>query len=235
MRSSLAITGVLAALIIAFTTSGVLAAEEASSIARGGRLYDKFWGENKLAQPTANHAAYANKAGKYDKDASWRCKECHGWDYKGKDGAYGSGGHATGIVGIQGAAGKDPSAIAAILKDKTHGYGDAQLSAQDLHDLAMFVSKGQVDMSQYIDYAAKKPKGDAAKGEGYFNTICANCHGVDGKKINNAPPLGSLQNPQEMLHKVLNGQAGQNMPALRLIDRQVAVDLVAHMMTLPQQ
>ncbi|MDK9722147.1 MAG: cytochrome c [Rhodospirillales bacterium] len=235
MRTSLKIKALLVVLAIAFTGTGAFAAEEASSIARGGRLYDKFWGENKLAQPTDNHKAFANKAGKYDKDASWRCKECHGWDYKGKDGSYASGGHATGIVGIQGAAGKDPAAVAAILKDKTHGYGAAQLSDADIHDLAMFVAKGQVDMSKYIDYAAKKPKGDAAKGEGYYNTICANCHGLDGKKINNAPPLGSLQNPQEMLHKVLNGQPGQNMPALRLLDLQIAVDLVAYMMTLPQQ
>jgi len=22
---------------------------------------------------------------------TWRCKECHGWDYMGVDGAYGSG------------------------------------------------------------------------------------------------------------------------------------------------
>ena len=221
-------------LMLAFT-GAVQAAEEASSIARGGRLYDKFWGENKTAKPADNHAGYANKAGKYDKDASWRCKECHGWDYKGRDGAYGSGGHATGIVGIQGAAGKDPAAVLAILKDKNHGYSEAQLSAKDRQDIALFVSKGQVDMAKVIDYAAKKPRGDAARGEGYFNTLCANCHGVDGKKINNAPPLGSLQNPQEMLHKVLNGQPGENMPALRLLDHQVALDLVAHMLTLPQQ
>jgi cytochrome c553 len=211
------------------------AAEEASSIARGGRLYDKFWGENKLAQPTDDHAAYPNKGGKYGKDASWRCKECHGWDYKGHTGAYGSGGHATGIVGIQGAAGKDPAYVVNLLKGKVHGYTDAQLSAHDMQDLALFVSKGQVDMAKYIDYPTKKAKGDATKGEGYFNTLCANCHGFDGKKINNAPPLGSLQNPQEMLHKVLNGQPGQNMPALRLLDIQISVDLVAHMLTLPQQ
>jgi len=228
----------LAAIVfgVAWMAAGTTqAAEEASSIARGGRLYDKFWAENKQAQPTADHSAYPNKGGKYGKDVSWRCKECHGWDYKGKDGAYASGGHATGIVGIQGAAGKDPASIVAIIKDKTHGYGDAQLSAQDMNDLALFVSRGQVDMAKHIDYPAKKAKGDAAKGEAYFNTLCANCHGVDGKKINNAPPLGSLQNPQEMLHKVLNGQPSQNMPALRLLDHQIAADLVAHMLTLPQQ
>lgn len=223
------------ALTSAATTTVAQAAEEASSISRGGRLYDKFWVETKADAPKTPHAAYPDKAGKYAQDSSWRCKECHGWDYKGKDGAYAKGGHATGIIGITGAAGKDPAAIVAILRNQTHGYDEQKLSAKDAQDLALFVSKGQIDMSQHIDYAAKKPKGDAAKGEGYFNTLCAGCHGTDGKKITNAPPLGSLQNPQEMLHKVLNGQPNQPMPSLRLLAPQIAVDLVSHMMTLPQQ
>ena len=77
------------------------AAETESAVARGGRLYDKFWAENKGAKPEADHAAYPHKGGKYGKDASWRCKECHGWDYLSKDGAYGTGNkHFTGITGI---------------------------------------------------------------------------------------------------------------------------------------
>ncbi len=212
------------------------AASEEASIARGGRLYDKWWAENKAAKPTDDHAAYPNKGGKYGKDVSWRCKECHGWDYKGKDGAYASGGHATGIKGINGAAGKDPAAIVAILKDKTHGYTDAMLSAADMGDLALFVSKGQFDTALHVDAATKKPKGDAVKGEVYFTTLCAGCHGVDGKKVVGAPPLGSVaDNAVEMLHKVTNGQAGEAMPAMRALDRQITVDLVAHLQTLPKQ
>jgi thiosulfate dehydrogenase len=211
------------------------AAETDSAMARGGRLYDKFFAENKTAKPEADHASYPVKGGKYGKDASWRCKECHGWDYKGKDGAYASGGHATGIKGINGAAGKDVAAIVAIMKDDKHGYTDKQLSAHDLNDLALFVSKGQVDTAKYIDATAKKAKGNAAKGEAYFNTLCAGCHGVDGKKIKDAPSLGSLaDNPYEMLHKVLNGQPNEAMPALRALDPQVSVDIVSYLPQLPK-
>jgi thiosulfate dehydrogenase len=218
------------------STSAVMAAETESSIARGGRLYDKWFSENKAAKPTADHAAYPHKGGKYGKDVSWRCKECHGWDYKGKDGAYASGAHATGIKGINGAAGKAPAAVVAILKDKNHAYTDKMLSAGDMNDLALFVSKGQVDMTKHIDYAAKKPKGNAAKGEAYFNTLCAGCHGKDGKKVKDAPALGSVaSNPQEMLHKVLNGQPGESMPALRALNIQISLDLVAHLQTLPKE
>jgi len=231
--------GILATLavaaVVAATGPSAVAAETESAIARGGRLYDKWFAENKAAKPTDDHPAYPHKGGKYGKDASWRCKECHGWDYKGKDGAYASGGHATGIKGIQGAAGKDAAAIVAILKDKNHGYTDAMLSAEDMNDLALFVAQGQTDVSKYYDAATKKPKGDAAKGEAYFNTLCAGCHGKDGKKLKDAPPLGSVaDNVPEMLHKILNGQPGEAMPALRALDPQISADIAAHLQSLPK-
>ena len=228
--------GVISGLIGLTASINVSAAETESAIARGGRLYDKYFKENNTAKPDADHASYPHKGGKYGKDTSWRCKECHGWDYKGKDGAYASGGHATGIKGINGAAGKDTAAVVAILKDAKHGYTDKQLSAKDMEDLALFVSKGQVDMAKYIDAATKKPKGSAAKGEVYFNTLCAGCHGTDGKKVKDGPPLGSVaDNPYEMLHKVMNGQPGEGMPALRALDPQIAVDIVSYLPQLPKQ
>lgn len=211
------------------------AVETDSAIARGGRLYDKFFAENKTTKPEADHAAYPNKGGKYGKDASWRCKECHGWDYQGKDGAYAKGAHATGIKGIQDYAGKDPAAIVAVIKNATHGYTDKQLSAKDMSDLSLFIAKGQVDMDKYIDASTKAVKGNPAKGEAYFNTLCAGCHGTDGKKVKDAPSIGSVAgNPYEMLHKVLNGQPSEAMPSLRALDMQVSVDIVSYLPQLPK-
>lgn len=208
-------------------------AEEDSAIARGGRLYDKFFAENKSAKPTADHPSYI-KGGKYGKENSWRCKECHGWDYKGKDGAYAKGGHFTGIKGIQGAAGKNPAEIAALLRDKTHGYSEAQLSKKDVEDLALFVSKGQGELAKYVD-ASNKSTGNATKGEAYYNTICAGCHGLDGKKVKNAPALGSVaDNAAEMMHKILNGQPGEDMPALRVVEHRIAADIAAYLPKLPK-
>ena len=212
-----------------------MAAESESAIARGGRLYDKFYAENKSTTPELDHKAYPNKGGKYGKDASWRCKECHGWDYQGKDGAYAKGGHATGIKGVKGFAGKDPAAIVAVLGNATHSYTDKHLSAKDMSDLALFIAQGQIDMNKYIDLSSKKVKGDPAKGEVYFNTVCAGCHGTDGKKVKDAPALGSVaDNPWEMLHKVLNGQPAEGMPALRALDIQVSLDIVSYLPQLPK-
>lgn len=222
----------LAAALLGTGASGAVAQEVESSIARGGRLYDKYFAENKSAKPTADHPSYI-KDGKYGKDTSWRCKECHGWDYKGKDGAYAKGGHFTGIKGIQGAAGKDPAMVVALLRDKTHGYTDAQISAKDASDLANFVTKGQGNLAKYLD-AANKSKGDGAKGAAYYNTLCAGCHGEDGKKVKDGPPLGSVaDNGAEMMHKILNGQPAEAMPALRAIDHQVAADIAVHLTKLP--
>jgi cytochrome c2 len=222
-----------AVLSVGLGSSAAFAAETDSAIARGGRLYDKYFGENKTAKPTTDHPSYI-KDGKYGKENSWRCKECHGWDYKGKDGAYAKGGHATGIKGINGAAGKDPAAIVAMLRDKAHGYTEAQLSAKDASDLALFVSKGQSDLAKYLD-ASNKSKGDGAKGEAYFNTLCAGCHGVDGKKIKDGPALGSVaDNGAEMMHKVLNGHPGEAMPAMRALNHQYSADIAAYLTKLPK-
>ena len=227
---------VLSAMLGSALVAPAVAAETESAVARGARLYDKFFAENRSAKPEINHPAYANKAGKYDKDASWRCKECHGWDYRGKDGAYAGGAHATGIAGITAAAGKDPAAIVSVLRNPTHAYTEKQLSTRDANDLALFVSKGQVDTTKYIDVATKRAKGDAAKGEVYFNTVCAGCHGLDGKKVKDAPALGSVaNNAAEMLHKVLNGQPGESMPALRALDPQISVDIVSYLPQLPKE
>ena len=156
------ITGILSLAVFA---SGAAIAETESAKARGGKLYDKWYAVTGAEAPATSHPLYpADKKYAAKPKANWRCKECHGWDYMGADGAYKSGKHASGIKGINGAAGRDTAEIVAILKDEKHGYGD-KLGDADLQDLALFVSEGQVDMDKYIDRASKSPRnGDADKG-----------------------------------------------------------------------
>jgi cytochrome c5 len=235
--------------------SPALESSEMAAIARGGRLYD-HWpkesedahlpfvgtgmnsGEVSLKDAKGNrvHPSYP-KEGKYaGKDGNdWRCKECHGWDYKGVHGAYASGDHHTGIKGIRSAAGKSEAEILKILQDDTHALKDTGLTKRDYRDLALFVAKGQVDMDAYIDPKTKAAKGDTATGRDIFETVCANCHGLKGAAIEEMEPLGKIanKNPWETLHKILNGQPKEEMPAMRAFGAKTAADILAHLQTLP--
>lgn len=220
-----------------------------AALTRGGLLYDKWWKVIDAQPPTQTHTAYP-PAGKYaDKPAdTWRCKECHGWDYMGKDGAYAKGKHHTGIPGIRSMDGAPVAAIVATLKNATHGY-EGRMSNADLNDLALFVSKGQVDMDRYIDRKSRQiSAGDALRGEAYYQTICARCHGAEGLQPKDMKPLGEQVegNPWEVLHKILNGHPGEEMPGFRALGMQmpppwgaselmVPVDVLAYIRTLPKK
>ena len=208
------------------------------SIARGGKLYDKWFKVNTSNAPNMANPAYP-ESGKYKgkKASDWRCKECHGWDYLGKDGAYSSGKHFTGIGGIFQASTMNRTKLASVLRDNNHGYAGNMLSDRDVMDISNFLQEGMVDMDRYIDRSSKKISGDAVKGKSYYQTICTGSHGLDGKAEDEAPPLGKLsnKNPWESLHKILNGQPDAEMPALLALDMQVSVDILAYLQTLPQE
>jgi len=212
--------------------------------AEGGRLYDKWWAELKLAKPMSTHPSYPASGNK--KGAStWRCKECHGWDYKGAEGAYATGSHYTGIKGIQRLSGANQASILAILKDSTHRYGDVMTDAA-LERIADFVSTGQVDNSRYIDPKTTQAKGDADKGKPIFNQWCQACHGNQGNKINfkdqqHPEYVGTVafENPWEALHKFRHGQpsgfvGGAPMPHMNdKLSQQQQADLLRYLQTLP--
>ncbi len=208
----------------------------AVSIARGGRLYDDWQVEVGAQRQALPHPAYPVTA-YFASDAplTWRCKECHGWDYEGNQGHYAKGRHATGIKGMRGMAGAEPSRIVAILRNSAHRY-DAVLQERDLQDLANFVSLGQLDMHAAIDRQSGRARGDAGRASPYYRTICAACHGTDGKRIITAVPLGRVarSNPWESLHKIANGHPNEKMPALRELDPQLLIDILAHLQGLPE-
>ncbi|MFN3075502.1 MAG: c-type cytochrome [Alphaproteobacteria bacterium] len=206
-----------------------------ASIVRGGRLYDNWISETRRTPPKYSHPAYpADRPLSNSPQDTWRCKECHGWDYMGRDGAYGSGTHATGIKGIRAMADASPSSIVTVLKGEKHQYGD-ELDALDLLDLANFVSKGQIAMDQFIDRATGKVKGDPTKYKSYYEAICSRCHGADGGKITNIQPIGQVArvDPWNTLHKILNGHPDEVMTPMRSFGPQVSADIVALLQALP--
>ena len=218
------------------------AAFTAADANRGGALYDKFWAVAGVDAPTTDHARWAARP---DMDSNtrtgsdtWRCKECHGWDYKGVDGAYASGSHRTGIAGIFGTT---LTAQEAFDEIKTgHGYDGTGLSDDDIWDLAKFVLEGQMDTAPVITDRAFT--GTVADGQAPYDSACMVCHGADGL----TPPPGadagfdafvgflSNDNPWEFLHKVRFGHPGTAMPpqAGILTDTELG-DLGAFAQSLP--
>lgn len=195
----------------------MVSAAKPEDVAEGGRYYDKWWLDTDLPEPKETHPAYPVTAKKKG-STTWRCKECHGWDYRGRDGAYGSGSHYTGIGGIRAYADADPTAVLAILVNATHQY-DKVLPSTVLNRLSLFVALGQLDMSQYIDPQTREVNGNDNKGEAVYEDNCAKCHGRNGREMNLAHDADKTEyvgtiarnNPWEVLHKIRNGQPDSEM------------------------
>ncbi len=192
---------------------------------RGGLLWDKWWAVNGSPAPTGNHPLYP-PAGQQSGSSTYRCKECHGWDYKGAAGAYGSGSHYTGIPGVYGTAMETAEMFQLIKTDFSangHAFRDYGLSDQDIVDLLQFMQDQVIDTDRYIDSAAQFI-GDPVQGQINYETggwtSCTACHGSDGTDINFGSAeqpqwVGSVavKNPWELLHKTRFGQPGVPMPS----------------------
>ena len=212
---------------------------------RGGLMYDKWWVVVKAETPATDQALWATQTTNTRSGGdTWRCKECHGWDYKGVDGAYGSGSHMTGFPGVFASADKPATEILAAMRgaiSPDHDFS-AAMGEQDLVDLALFVVEGQFDTDDLVN-ADKSAKGDAALGEANYEKVCAHCHGPEGAAINfhgiEEPEYVATiatGNPWEFIHKVRFGQPGWPMPSAITngwTDADLA-NVLAYAQTLPE-
>lgn len=226
-------------------------ASNVESVARGGLLYDMWWRVVPGAsEPMSDQPLWSlQSTNKRNGSVSWRCKECHGWDYKGKDGAYGSGSRFTGFSGVWDAAQKKSAEqLAASLRgapNDKHNFSSV-LRPADIADLANFLKNGLLDMGKHVDSKTRQPiGGDAGRGKTLY-ALCGACHGPDGKNLNfgteKSPEyVGTIAkaNPQEFLHKTWLGHPGSNppMPAALVMgwSTNQLVDVLAYSQTLPEK
>jgi len=221
---------------------------------RGGQLYDKWWTVTGADAPTTTHTLYPDFGAKSGAD-TWRCKECHGWDYIGKDGRYRSGSHYTGIDGLYPPASSVWTAYKVIRDD--HGYGDAGLADADVWDLVKFYREELFDIYDVVNRDGTFT-GTATDGKSLYtdgisgwddtgrvtNTACLTCHGADGtaevvEGFEEFVGLLANDNPQEFQHKVRFGHPGSNpaMPQAAAIHGSLwdIADLSAYSLTLPEE
>ena len=209
---------------------------------RGGQLYDEWTKVLGVDAPEGDQPLWATQTTNTRTGAgTWRCKECHGWDYLGKDGAYGGGSHATGFVGVMQVAGTDANEILAALKTGDHDFS-AYMDDQALTDIALFLSGNMLDSAAFITEKAAVG-GDAVNGETIYGENCTDCHGPEGLVLNFGDEAGTeyygtiaIDNPWEFVHKARFGQPGvADMPALvdlGMTDQEY-IDLLAFAQTLP--
>lgn len=217
----------------------------AASIVKGGLLYDKWWkAQDGASEPAGNSPLWSTQSSNTRTGAdTWRCKECHGWDYKGVDGAYGGGSHKTGFPGVYNAGmNKSKAQIREALtggSESRHNFSSA-LSAASIDSLVDFIAEGLIDESKYIDYTTKKAiSPNLNNGKSRYDSVCAACHGSDGKTIDiDGAGVGALanDNPWETLHKIRFGNPGSPMPSAVQTgwSTQDAADVLGYAQTLPE-
>lgn len=213
----------------------------------GAQLYDNWFAALKTAPPAGNMPIWERQTTNTRSGPdTWRCAECHGWDYKGSEGAYSAGSHYTGFPSVLKLAADMPTEeIVAHLKgsnDPSHDFSK-YLTDDNLQKLALFLKEGLVDDSELIEPVTLKAKGgNAAHGQQLFESTCAACHGADGKMIVFRTEgldeyLGSVANrdPYRFLHRTRFGVAGTEMPIGRELGWKDAdgVDVLAYAQSLP--
>lgn len=203
-----------------------------ADLVRGGKLYDRWWVVNGADEPEDTNPTYPTEQNAMFKDPprsgseTWRCKECHGWDYLGVDGYYGPpSSHFTGIEGILGASDDSPQDLFDIIAEGTTGptgtmtgYTEAQLSNEDIWDLVKFIKEGLIDDRDFINFETNEPiDADLVNGKARYDSVCAACHGLGGNAIefDEGECMRELadDNPVEFFHKVRFGQPGTAMPS----------------------
>ncbi len=191
------------------------------NIKRGGRLYDKWWKEANAPPPTTDQVRWAtrSKTGTVFDNArsgadSWRCKECHGWDYKGKDGAYGLGDHKTGFPGILTRTRTTKILVEDFIRSGTnHAFaGTNLLTERDVKDLAAFVVD---NVDGVIDVTNGLAATNTTAGQTLYTELtpgnCKECHGANGKQNAANIALLATVNPPEFIHKARFGDPGSTM------------------------
>ena len=212
-----------------------------ADLKNGALLYDN-WMKLAKAKPEGNHPLYPSTA-KKSGTTTWRCKECHGWDYIGIDGRYNKGSHFTGISGVFHVQTETPETTYAFLTNKNSKHNFSEyLSDSQIWNLVKFLHEGQASIEAVIDNNGKG-KGDTAAGKVLYDAQCASCHGFDGNEIDFKSDKDNIQgvgwlandNPQESIHKIRWGHPGSNMPSMitdKNLTEQDAINILTYSQSL---
>jgi len=212
------------ALIIAGRVSAQGANPLAPEIVRGAQLYDKWYAVLGVDAPAGNMPIWNRQStNTLSGPDTWRCSECHGWDYRGNQGEYRSGSHYTGfpdlLTLVQSLTVEDIVNHLNGDLDPAHNFS-LYLDEASINQLAVFLENGIIDDSRYINpISLRVIDPDITHGQDLYQSTCQKCHGADGTTIvfrtsGIIEYLGSIANrdPWRFLHRTRFGVAGTDMP-----------------------
>jgi cytochrome c553 len=246
-RTAILILFFIFVLLVAGSAFAADATPTQEEIVRGAQLYDKWYAVLGVDAPSGNMPIWSRQTTNTRSGAdTWRCSECHGWDYKGAQGEYQSGSHYTGFPNlfkqVQSLSTDDIVNHLNGELDPAHNFS-AYLDRTSLTQLADFLKFGIIDDSAYIDpISLHVINPDMAHGKDLYQSTCSKCHGEDGKQIvfkieGINEYLGSIANrdPWRFLHRTRFGVAGTDMPVGVNLGWQPedGRDILAYAQTLP--
>ncbi|HRN51164.1 MAG TPA: c-type cytochrome [Anaerolineales bacterium] len=213
---------------------------------RGGRIYDNWILALDRTAPTESHPLWDEQTTNRNAGAvTWLCTECHGWDYKGVDGAYGQfSSHYTGFKGVIGVVGASQAEVLIWFNGTGNVAHDftAYFDSDDVVDLVAFLRTRQADTDLMIDSFSGRSLGNAELGRGLYVSSCESCHGNAGTLINfgtQAQPLYladmAVADPWRAVHKIRFGTPlDLRMPASEELGWSLSrvADVLAYVQTL---
>ncbi|MGZ6346628.1 MAG: c-type cytochrome [Anaerolineales bacterium] len=220
-----------------------------ADIIRGAVLYDNWFAALGVDAPTGNMPIWSRQTtNSRSGSATWRCVECHGWDYRGAQGAYASGSHFTGFPDVLTLASQlsETDIVNHLngINDPAHNFSK-YLDKTSMEQLAAFLKYGTIDDSLYIDPISMHViGGDRIHGKTLFEGTCSTCHGLDGSKIifrseGIDENLGDVaqRDPWRFLHRTRFGVSGTTMPVGANLgwSPEDGRDVLAYVQTLPSQ
>lgn len=213
----------------------------------GGLLYDDWMKQLEIEPPAEDQPLWKTQTTntRSGKD-TWRCKECHGWDYKGLEGAYGKGSHLTGFKGVLDSGSMTEAELLAWMDGSENSEHDfsGYFQEAELTLIVNFLKYGLFDTAAYINADKTVSGGDGSNGKVLYDGLCAACHGADGKTLNfgddDEPEyVGTIafDNPWEFWHKSSFGHPNSQMISVLKIGWSIQdiADVLTYSQTLPTE
>ena len=215
---------------------------------RGGRLYVSWDLVTNFSGIEARHPLWGNSNTPQIPDRiTWRCVNCHAWDYRGSEGRLPYPGMQRGqdnpsLLPLTSSPAEEILAWLDGTNNPDHNFSN-YLSDQDLRDISAFISNALVNPDLIATTENNEVQGTISVGNDVYREYCQSCHGAEGEKINfgstTVPSfMGDLAwaNPWRIAHEVHFGHISSSVPSASTLGISFSqqIDLLAYLQTMPR-